>query len=195
MGRIDSHLLLRALTGIEEECGDGGVIVASGDSCFAALVDVLGHGPEAHKSALAAEEFLRNCAGDDLVEAIQGLHRVLRQGRGAVAALCRLNLDGGELEIAGVGNITARLFGSENSRVLLREGIVGYSMSSPRLETRSLYPGDILMFHSDGIREHFEPHDCRGLLDGTARDIAERVMRHFRKADDDASCLVLRYLP
>lgn len=195
MGHTDSHLLLRPLTGIDEECGDGGVIVDSGGFCFAALVDVLGHGPEAHQSALAAEELLQDCAETDLLESIQLLHKRLRQGRGAVAALCRLDLESGELELSGIGNITVRIFGNQYTRVLLREGIIGYSMSTPRLETRRLCPGDTIMLYSDGVREHFETHDCKGLLDGTAQDIAERVMRHFRKADDDASCLVLRYLP
>lgn len=195
MGSIDSHLVLRPLTGFAEECGDTGVILTTDACCFAALVDVLGHGPEAHQSALAAEEFLRDCADRDLVECIQGLHKRLRQGRGAVAALCRLDLDSGELEVSGVGNITVRIFGSQYSRLLLREGIVGYSMSSPRLQRLPLHYGDTLMLYSDGIRESFETHDCHGLLDGTAQDIAERVMGHFRKADDDASCLVMRYLP
>ena len=193
MGRADCHLILRALDGPLEECGDTGVVLADDVSCFVALVDVLGHGPEARCSAIVAEDYLSGCANADLVEAIQGLHRSLRQGRGAVATLCRLDLASGELQVAGVGNITTRIFGSEHLRVLSRDGIVGYSMSTPRVQILRLRPGDIVMLYSDGIRESFEAHDCPGLLSGSAREIAERVMQSFRKADDDASCLIMRY--
>ena len=194
MGRADCHLILRALTGPLEECGDTGVVV-SGDSasCFIALVDVLGHGPEARQSAIIAEEFLAGCADADLLETLQGLHRALRQGRGAVATLCRLDLQSGELQVTGVGNITARIFGSEHIRVLSRDGVIGYQMGTPRLHAFRLCPGDIVMLYSDGIRESFETHDCPGLLSGSARDICGLVMQTFSKGNDDASCLVLRY--
>jgi negative regulator of sigma-B (phosphoserine phosphatase) len=195
VGTVDTHLILRPLTGLMEECGDTGVIVTSGAACFAALVDVLGHGAEARKSAIVAEEFLPGCAGADLTESLQGLHRLLRSGRGAVATLLNLDLQSGELLVAGMGNITTRLFGGEHVRILSRDGIIGYSMSTPRVHTLSMTPGDVLLLYSDGIRESFELHDCPGLLTGTAQEIAERVMQHFRKADDDASCLVVRYEP
>jgi len=194
MGTADSHLILEPLTGLLEECGDTGVVVSDGETCFVALVDVLGHGPEARQSAIVAEEFLPTCADADLAASLKGLHDKLRRGRGAVATLCQLDLASGELLVSGVGNITTRVFGSENTRVLPRDGIVGYSMSTPRVQKLRLRPGDIVLLYSDGIRESFDTHECPGLLDGSAREIAQRVMRHFRKKDDDASCLVLRYV-
>lgn len=193
MATADCHLIVEPLTGLLEECGDTGVIVTGDETCFVALVDVLGHGPEARQSAIVAEEFLPACADADLAASLKGLHDKLRRGRGAVATLCQLDLASGELVMAGVGNITTRVFGSENTRLLSRDGIVGYSMSTPRVQRLRLRPGDVVLLYSDGIRESFDPHDCPGLLEGSAREIAQRVMGHFRKQDDDASCLVLRY--
>ena len=193
MGAVDSHLIVKPLTGLLEECGDAGVVVVDDESCFAALVDVLGHGPEARQSAIVAEAFLPDCAGADLAASLRGLHDRLRRGRGAVVTLLSLDLKSGELLVAGIGNITTRVFGSEHSRVLSRDGIVGYSMSTPRVQALRLRPGDVVLLYSDGVRESFELHDCPGLLAGSAKEIAERVMQHFRKQDDDASCLVLRY--
>ena len=193
MGSVDCHLVLKPLTGLLEECGDTGVVVTGEASCFAALVDVLGHGPEARQSAIVAEAFLPGCAGADLTVSLKGLHEKLRRGRGAVATLLELDLAGGELLVAGVGNITTRVFGAEHTRVLPRDGIVGYSMSTPRVQRLRLRIGDVVLLYSDGIRESFELHDCPGLLAGSAKEIAERVMKAFRKQDDDASCLVLRY--
>jgi len=195
MPSADCHLLIRPLTGLMEESGDTGVIVSGEDACFVALVDVLGHGVEARQSAIIAEEFLPSCAGGDLVQAIRGLHERLRKGRGAVAALCELDLATGALFMSGVGNITVRVFGSAQTRLISRGGVIGYSMTNPHLERLRLRPGDVLMLYSDGIKESFDPHDCPGLLSGSAQEIAQRVMEHFRKADDDASVLVLRITP
>ncbi|MBU1041394.1 MAG: SpoIIE family protein phosphatase [Proteobacteria bacterium] len=193
MGQVEHHLILDPMTGLLEECGDTGVVVVDGESCFAALVDVLGHGPEARQSAIVAEEFLPGCAGEGLTQSLRGLHDKLRRGRGAVVTLLDLDLESGELLVAGIGNITTRIFGAEHTRVLSRDGIVGYSMSTPREQRFRLRSGDVVLLYSDGIRESFEAHDCPGLLAGSAKEIAERVMRSFRKGDDDASCLVLRY--
>jgi serine phosphatase RsbU (regulator of sigma subunit) len=195
MGRVETQLVVLPLTGLMEECGDTGVIVSDETRCFVALVDVLGHGREARASAAEAEDFLPSYADEDLAQALNGLHERLRRGRGAVATLCRLDLAGGGLEVSGVGNISTRLFGDQHVRVVSRDGIVGYSMSSPRVQRFRMLPGDVLLLHSDGVREAFDRHDCPGLLTGSALDICERVLREYRKADDDASCLVLRYLP
>jgi len=194
MARTDCHLLLRSLTGPDDECGDTGFIRCGEAECFIALVDVLGHGPEAHAVAVEAEAFLAGNSGEPLVELMQGLHRHLRGSRGAVASLCRLDLAAGNLCFTGIGNITCRIFGAQNQRLVSRDGIVGYMMSQPAQQELQLAPRDVVMLYSDGVREHFEAHDLPGLLTGSAREIVERVMGSFAKGDDDASCLVMRYL-
>lgn len=195
MGVVETQLVVLPLAGGMEECGDTGVVVADASRCFAALVDVLGHGREARVSAALAEDFLPGCADADLAQSLKGLHELLRGGRGAVATLCRLDLDSGELEVSGVGNIGTRLFGDQQVRVVPRDGIVGYAMSTPRVQRFRMLPGDVLLLYSDGVRDSFDRHSRPGLLDGGALDICERVLREYRKPDDDASCLVVRYLP
>ena len=91
-GGIEVSLVKRSLEGPEEACGDGGVIVRTEDDCFVALIDVLGHGVEAHRVALQAEEFLANNAARELGDLITDLHAHLKGSRGAVVALCRLKL-------------------------------------------------------------------------------------------------------
>lgn len=194
MPLTDCSLLKRSLNGPEDECGDTGTCLAGDQECFLALVDVLGHGPEAHEVALVADDYLAGCLGRPLLESIQGLHKSLRGSRGAVAAMCQLDLAGGEMRFTGIGNISCRIFGAETQRMVSRDGIVGYMMSRPAEQVVRLAPGDVVMLHSDGVREHFDTHDLPGLLTGTAREIAERVLDNFSRGDDDASCLVARYL-
>jgi phosphoserine phosphatase RsbX len=190
----DGYLLKRSLMVAEDECGDTGLIVQQETHCFFALVDVLGHGREAHQIALQAEAYLTAQAEEELVPLMKGLDRTLRGSRGAVAALCRLDTSSGQLYHVGVGNITTRIFGTENQRLLPRDGIVGYMMPSPREQSVRLAPGDVVMLYSDGIKESFDPYDCPGLLSGSAENIAKKLFHCFYKGDDDGSCLILRYV-
>ncbi|MBF0496359.1 MAG: SpoIIE family protein phosphatase [Deltaproteobacteria bacterium] len=194
MPRLDYGLLKRGLTGPEDECGDTGLIRVDGEDCFLALVDVLGHGREAHAVAVMASEFILEDLHRDLIEMMHGLHSRLKGTRGAVATLCRLNIPSGELHHVGVGNITTRVFGIKSYSFISRDGIIGYMMSSPKLRIEKLSPGDILILTSDGLKEHFDQDEFPGLLCGSAQEIAANMMANLGKANDDASCIVLRYL-
>ena len=193
MAEVDYHLVKRGLTGWEDECGDTGMIREIGDRSFLALIDALGHGKEAHKTALLAEHYVSGNCGRDLVDVMQGLHMHLKGTRGVVAAFCLLNRSTGNLRYVGVGNITSKIYGVQPYHFVPQDGIVGYMMASPKEQQRQLHYGDILMLSSDGIREHFDIYDFPDLLSGSARQIATAVLDNLGKDNDDASCLVLRY--
>ncbi|GAH05596.1 unnamed protein product, partial [marine sediment metagenome] len=114
--------------------------------------------------------------------------------RGAVAALCRLDTETGELIYVGIGNITVRVIGPRTSRFVSRGGIVGYMMTTPREQTLKLFAGDVLVMYSDGIKEHFELSEYPRILTGNAKSIAVGLLNQFGKKNDDASCIALRYL-
>ncbi|BCS86854.1 hypothetical protein PSDVSF_00960 [Pseudodesulfovibrio sediminis] len=111
-----------------------------------------------------------------------------------MAAIGCIDLKTGTLSFAGVGNITTRIFAAEYNRVLSKDGIIGYMMNRPSEQIIKLCRRDVVMLYSDGIKEHFEQHDCPGLLTGTAEEIAQRVMDTFAKGDDDSSCLIVRLI-
>jgi len=190
----DSYFIKRSLMIALNECGDTGVIVNKEDTCFLALVDVLGHGKDACDLADLIRDFLTEHHEEELTPLLQALHEHIKGTRGAVAAVGRLNTVTGELRHAGVGNITTRIFGANPFRFLPKDGVIGYMMPRPIEQTFHLAHRDVLMMYSDGVKTHFDLHDCPDLLLGDARDIAEKTLRTFGKNDDDASCLVLRYI-
>ena len=194
MGTVDYHFVLRALSGGADACGDAGVVKVYDNLCFLGLVDVLGHGKDANKVACIACDYLEEKMEDDLVVLMQGLHGRLKGTRGAVAALCRLDIHTGDLNYVGIGNICVKTLGPRAFTFVPRDGVIGYVAPTPREEHRSLHPGDTLVMYSDGIKEHFDPLDCAGLLNGTAETIAKGLLKQFGKKDDDASCIALRYL-
>ena len=191
--KVDFHYVFRALAN-EPECGDMGVIRDWDNHCFFGLVDALGHGQEAHDVARLAIDYIEAHCQEDLVVMMRGLHERLKGSKGAVAALCLLNTATGQLLHVGVGNITVKMMGSNPFSFVPRDGVIGFQIPAPRLNTRTVFPGDLLIMHSDGIREHFSPLDHAGLLEGDARGVAGRLLDHCSKRDDDASCIVLRVL-
>jgi phosphoserine phosphatase RsbX len=193
MQKIDYHIMKRALTGLENECGDTGVVRLYDGHCFIALIDVLGHGKEAFDVAVTAEAYLLNHYEEDLKEIMKGLHTHLKGSRGAVATICRLNLETGVMNYSGVGNISVKRFGTRTERLISKDGVIGYMMSSPMEKQTKFHPGDILILSSDGIKEYFNVDDFPGILTGNARNITTGFLEQLGKNNDDASCIALRY--
>lgn len=193
--KIDCHLMTHALSGIPAECGDAGFISQDEKSCLAILLDVLGHGPEAHEVADKALAYIKKHSSFALPALMGGLHDILYGTRGCVASFCRLDFASRTLRFCGIGNITCRLFGVSTNRLVPQDGIIGYTIPTPVERTIRIASQDILIMHSDGIHDHFQPHDLPGLLTGSSREIAERVMEHFSTENDDTSCLVMRCSP
>jgi len=139
MANTECGLATRALTGPAEECGDAGVPIERDGWLFAALVDGLGHGPRAVRIAALATTYLEGHCAQPLVALLDGLHEELKSTQGAVACLCRLDLASGELSMAGIGNITCRIFtGLDSERRLSRDGVRGYMHAIPKEYTRRL---------------------------------------------------------
>lgn len=193
MTQLDFHILEQPLTGEIGECGDLGFVKTTETNCVLALVDALGHGATARRIALAARTCLEKNHEHPVTEIITRIHGCLRGTRGAVAAVCRLDLTTGELVYSGIGNISIRLLGSRQDRLLVRDGILGYMIPTPRQGEARLIPGDLLIMSSDGIREHYDPDNFPDLFTGSAEDIAKSMARNLGRQTDDASCIVLRY--
>jgi len=194
MESIDLGMCYQAMLGPESECGDIAVMKQYDNQCFIALIDVLGHGSVARKIALSAQDYLEENYKSMLIELMNGLHQHLKGTRGAVVAMCHLDILTGELTYVGMGNITVRIFSVKPTRLTPKDGIVGYKMTNPRIINIKLHPKDIILMYSDGIKEHFDIFECAGLLKEDAQDIAIGILTQFGKKNDDESCVVLKYL-
>jgi len=191
--RVEYFVARKSLSGVDSECGDIGVVIDGDCECFLGLFDALGHGKEAAEVSNLSRAFVEDNYRLPLVELMNGLHKYLKSTRGSVAAMCRLDKSSGALSYVGIGNINVRIFGVTSHVFLPRDGIIGYTISTPKEQHKSLFPGDILLMTSDGIKEHYSLHDYPQLLSGSAQQIVQRVIGWLGKNNDDSSCVVLRY--
>jgi phosphoserine phosphatase RsbX len=192
VARVDSAAVVRPKYG-QAVSGDAAFVVTSGTGLLAAVIDVLGHGEEAHELALRMQEHLVANASGNVVNMLSRLHRTYRGSRGAAVGLCLIEPADGRLQYAGIGNTVIRRFGESESRLVSRDGIVGGMMRTPVEETMGLSDGDVIVMYTDGVRAHFDPAGCLRLRTDTPYALAANIVHQFGKSHDDASCVVLRY--
>lgn len=193
MPELDYFLAIRPLAK-EKVCGDTGIIKEFDNKVFIGIVDVAGHDEDAGKAVLLCKGFLEKNYRQDLATIMESLHQQMKElMEAAVVGLCLLDLKKGELTYLGVGNITARKFGSSNVSIVPRYGIIGYSMPSLKEEKMILHGGDVLVLYTDGVKDHFDLEDYPELLVDSAETIATYIINQFGRIEDDAACIALRY--
>jgi phosphoserine phosphatase RsbX len=193
---IDWAVAASALAG-QPESGDRHVVMPFDGGVLVAVIDGLGHGPQAADAAGLAVRTLQRYAGQPLVSLIKRCHEGLRGTRGAVMSLVSIDVRDDAMTWLGVGNVEGVLLrgaandGRSSESPLLRGGVVGTHLPAVSAAVVPIRPGDVLILASDGIRSGF----ARGVIvtDPTQR-IADRILTNHRNAADDALVLVARYL-
>jgi hypothetical protein len=157
-----------------------------------AVVDGLGHGPEAASAAKTAIAVLE--AGDERELGARFLrcHERLRDTRGVVLSLGLFAT--GSLTWLGVGNVDGVLLRfrlGAPEQLLVRGGVVGRHLPSLEPSRLTVARGDTLILATDGIQSRFAEDP------GVAFAVpptAERILADHGKETDDALVLVVRYL-
>ncbi|HKU36698.1 MAG TPA: SpoIIE family protein phosphatase [Polyangiales bacterium] len=150
-----------------------------------AVIDGLGHGPNAAKATQAALSWLQTAALDaPLAVSMPALHAALRETRGVAATL--LILRGDKLEGCAVGNVQ---FSCMNGTVpmVLSSGVLGQRLPKLRVCEAVLRPGCRIALFSDGISSKFRLDESRQLRPQQACELA---MERHRKREDDATILI-----
>lgn len=167
-----------------------------GHGLLAAVIDVLGHGPDAHRLGVqlsaALSGWLPQASFPAPEAAITVLHDGARGTRGAAAAVAWLDTQTLEGWVVGVGNVRCRLFGAVTRTFEFGEGVLGQRVGTPRPVSFTLQPTDVVILFSDGVAGRFRRDDYPSLGLDPAPAIAFNVVRRFGKSLDDASCAVMR---
>lgn len=172
--------------------GDGAMIERRGHLLMIAVIDGLGHGPEAHRVSSAACDYLKHRWCMDVVDTTRNLHEELRGSLGAVAGIAVVDTRSGQVNFSGIGNVSYRVFGQRNLRLLSMAGNLGHQIRSPRQEQHTLAREDVVVMYSDGISDRFDLQDYPQILYQSADTICRTVVERFGKNHDDATCIALR---
>ncbi|MEE8587088.1 MAG: SpoIIE family protein phosphatase [Acidobacteriota bacterium] len=177
----------------EAVSGDLAFVKADSRGLFAALVDVLGHGPEAHQVGRQVERLLERSWSPNLPEVADAMNTHLKGTRGAAAGIAWMERQSALVEFVGFGNVRIRRFGSQETRLSGRPGTLGEGRRTPRVERLQLHPGDVVLLYSDGVRDRFDITQYPQLLAHDPRAITANMISRFGKEFDDASCIAVKY--
>lgn len=178
--------------------GDRHAVIPFTGGILVALVDGLGHGPEAALAARAACAMLEERPGDPVKLLIERCHDGIRHTRGVVMSLASFDTRTSSMTWTGVGNVEGTLLRAGGTRdagreeILNRGGVVGYRLPPLHVGTRPVSAGDLLIMATDGI--------SHGFVDAVQRDerdpdaITAAIMAGYYSGSDDGLVLVARYL-
>ena len=189
---LEHSSLIRPCRG-EQLSGDSVVIRPLEQGLFVAIVDVLGHGPEANELTHVIDAYLARYGTSDVSGVMTRLHQHLKGTRGAVAGLCAIDAASGHMNYAGIGNTVMRRFGKAETRLVSKDGVLGQNMRSPLHQTLQLDPGDLVVLYTDGVSDRFTSDDYPGVLHHAPQEVASNIVHRFGKNHDDAACIAVRY--
>jgi len=193
---IEWGVAMRPIPG-QVVCGDLHLVKPFVDGALMAVVDGLGHGDEAIAVARIAINILDDQANQSVITLVKLCHEALIETRGVVLTLASFNTLDATMSWLSVGNVNGLLLRAETKAMppcesaLLRGGVVGYQLPPLRASVIAIAPDDLLILHTDGIRNGFDPSI---LIGGSPQKIADRVMNQDFKGNDDALVLVVRFL-
>jgi negative regulator of sigma-B (phosphoserine phosphatase) len=170
----------------ELQNGDAAFIRQSvtGDTILA-VIDGLGHGPDAaHASRKAIEVLTLMPLHSSVQEAMEEIHRELRGTRGAAGTLCIIR--DFKLEICAVGNVSLMCTGC-SVPLVLSPGVLGHQVSRYRVGACQVSSGARLALLSDGVSTRFRLEEYKHL---SPEEACKAIMGRYRRKEDDASVLV-----
>lgn len=170
----------------EIQNGDAALVRQSvrGDTILA-VIDGLGHGPDAAVASRAAIAALALMPFEiSVLEAMQELHRELRGTRGAAGTVCIIR--DFKLEICAVSNV-ALMCTNCSVPLVISAGVLGHQVSKFRVGACQISNRARLALLSDGVSTRFRLEEYKHLA---PQAVCQEIMGRYRRKEDDATVLV-----
>lgn len=184
----------------ETVCGDAWAVRDSGSNELELIViDGLGHGPIAHRAALAAlESFSEIPRGTPPNTMLTSLHGALKSTRGAAISLAKLHFDGHSdetsIDFSGIGNVRAVVCDPADEKTMLTHPGTAGLQFKPRPPIRAEWSGrGAFIFHSDGLQSRWTSQSVRDVLCQHPALIAASLYRSFNRRSDDVTIVVATF--
>jgi serine phosphatase RsbU (regulator of sigma subunit) len=163
-------------------------------ACRIAVIDGLGHGPQAALAADAARASLSARLDLSPVDALRACHVALAGTRGAAMSIATVDAAAAQLTFAGVGNVEGHLLQhGKQQRLVAHRGIVGAAFPNVRALVFDLPAEWLLVLHTDGISARFQIEDLPPELHTHPQRLADGLLGGWSRAGDDATIVVIRH--
>ena len=196
LNHVSYAVICEALAG-QIECGDDYLIKEINDGTLFAVVDGLGHGPEAAFAAKKAIQQLDASADQSIETQFRLCNEVLHGTRGVVMTAMKIDLQY-KLTYLAIGNVIGVIWKvAHNGKlvkgsIFMNNGMLGTrALPSMLVKTIELSPGDTVILATDGLKPQFESESPK--FDSPAR-IAQHMFNTYRNIHDDGLMLVVTIL-
>ncbi|HKO92235.1 MAG TPA: phosphoserine phosphatase [Polyangiaceae bacterium] len=155
------------------------------DRHLLAVIDGLGHGPEAEHATLAGLKYLNEVPLDTPFEQIMlGVHESMRGTRGAAGTVCIVA--GTDIVACAVGNVELRSV-QIDVPLISSAGILGVRVQKFRVCRTKIQMACRLVLFSDGLTN---PTGISELQSMPAQLACDRLLSRHRRTYDDATVLI-----
>lgn len=177
----------------ESESGDTCVVKAFDAGALVAVIDALGHGPEAAHAAGVAVRVLEGHACEKPGMLLHRCHEQMHDTRGAAISAASFDWPRRIMTWLGIGNVLGVLVRADpevDPRVKLmvvHGGVIGYQLPDLRPLVVQIAPGDVLILATDGVRSDFTEILPAAM---NPQRLADRILKEYATRSDDALVLV-----
>ncbi|SMB97853.1 Stage II sporulation protein E (SpoIIE) [Thermanaeromonas toyohensis ToBE] len=171
--------------------GDLCYMFAAQNTLITSVIDVLGHGEEAHRCALELLNVMRKHE-ENLRILFAKLETTAARHRGC--ALFLGSFSGPVVTYIMVGNMRGWVFQEPGKIEVLyaQPGVVGARKLLPITREIRVRPNSTLWICSDGIRRSFVPSKEHLLISNEGMELAKGILKDYGIEEDDASILIGR---
>lgn len=191
--------VLRVAKSGETACGDNWTLLTKGKQHRLAMIDGLGHGPEAEQAAVESVAAFAEIADRTPNEQLREIHKKIRKTRGAVMSIVHVDNINRQLTYCGVGNILTRLvnisLGAASRTFNTYNGIVGHTIPSTLNNTTMPWDAklDMLILHSDGLSNRWDLTRYPNILQHHSMILCAALYKDYQRGTDDATVAVIRH--
>ncbi len=175
----------------ETKSGDGYYYKTIDQHIKLIVADGLGHGPEANFAVNEAVAAFKTCPYNSPVEILRYIHNSIRKTRGMVATVAVFDLETNMMRIAGIGNISAKVFGPNTKNYFSYNGIVGHNIPNTMNDQEmDITDQHQIVFCSDGIRSRWDFLKYNGIAKCDPTIQAAAIYKDFARQNDDMSVVI-----
>ncbi|WP_391856882.1 SpoIIE family protein phosphatase [Vibrio cidicii] len=173
--------------------GDGVVIHEFDTGLLVVILDVLGHGEQAAKTAREMEAFIEDICSTDVVWLMEKVHARFLSTQGAAMTIVFFDRTTHTLHGVAIGNTLLRRCGEEWQSYFAQPGVVGELLPTLKMFSDTFKDGDTFLLTTDGIKENIDPESCRSFQYHSLDSFTHFLTTNFDKAYDDSTVIAVRY--